>query len=72
MRSKAATDMADLLVNTRATVYEALEEAARSWREANAAARVGHRFKAGDKVLLSTQHLRLQDEIRYRSSLLPD
>jgi hypothetical protein len=61
VRSKAATDMADLLVNTRATVYEALEEAARSWRESNAAARVGHRFKAGDKVLLSTQHLRLQD-----------
>ena len=41
--------------------YEALEEAARAWREANAAARVGHRFKAGDKVLLSTQHLRLKD-----------
>ena len=60
VRSRTATDMANLIVNTRATVYEALEEAARAWREANAKARVGHRFKVGDKVLLSTQHLRLQ------------
>ena len=60
VRSKAATDLADLLVNTRATVFEALEESARSWREVNAASRLGHRFHAGDRVLLSTKHLRLQ------------
>lgn len=65
--SKSATDLANHLVNTRAAVFEALEEAARLWRERNAEARKGHRFKPGDSVLLSTKHLRLKEGERRKT-----
>jgi hypothetical protein len=65
--SKSATDMADLLVNTRREVQDALGEAARRFREANEKARRGHRYEKGDLVLLSTKHLALAGEERRKT-----
>ena len=60
VRSKAATELADLLVNTRRAVHDALAEAAQRYREHNATARRGYRFEKGDRVLLATAHLSLR------------
>lgn len=66
-RSKAATELADLLVNTRRAVHDALSESAQRYREMNATARRGTRFAKGDRILLSTRHLSLQGAERRKT-----
>ena len=63
-RSKDATDLAGILVNVRVAASDALQEAARRFRELHENARRGHSYKIGDRVLLSTKHLSLRGEAR--------
>jgi hypothetical protein len=66
-RSKDATDLAGILVNVRVAASDALQEAARRFRELHENARRGHSYKIGDRVLLSTKHLSLRGEARKTS-----
>lgn len=64
IRSKDATDLASVLVNTRVAAGDALQEASRKYRELHEKARRGHAYQVGDRVLLSTEHLALRGETR--------
>ena len=61
VRSKSATDLAGLLVNTRSAVRDALQEAATRFRRENEASRRGHLYQVGDLVLLSSAHVSLRE-----------
>ena len=61
VRSKAATDLAGLLVNTRSAVRDALQEAATKFRRENEASRRGHLYQVGELVLLHSGHVSLKE-----------
>jgi hypothetical protein len=67
VRSKSATERADLLVNTRSAVRDALQEAATRFRLENEAMRRGHRYQVGDLVLLSSEYIALKDAERRKA-----
>lgn len=61
VRSKTATDLAGLLVNTRSAVRDALQEAATKFRRENEASRRGHLYQVGELVLLHAGHVSLKE-----------
>ena len=61
VRSKTATDLAGLLVNTRSAVRDALQEAATKFRRENEASRRGHLYQVGELVLLHSGHVSLKE-----------
>ncbi len=61
-RGPRATEMAESIMAAQRAAADALSYASRKFRESHAQARRGHRYQAGDHVLLSTEHLSLQGE----------
>ena len=61
-RGPRATEVAESIMAAQRAAADALAYAARKFRERHAQARRGHRYQAGDYVLLSTEHLALQGE----------